>query len=253
MTVSLIYYANQIFERTKTLSIAVNKDLLLPLSKWLDDPDFMKRHAVTIDKEVPNWAEYKRSQRYYNTLAMQEAARQKRLTKKQLKELRAYHNSLIPRGSPRGRPQLKPSCDFLTSIISPFSPVEQKRQETLMIFESANSLSMTDRLPWKALIASELTGESKTLNDLTIYIDKGADRIAKLQILLQMDMEGSVIISQNEQFGNITISPVEVDDTNIKIKDQQGNTHAFDWQDLSENQRNKILADLRINKIVKVS
>lgn len=252
MNLRFISYAHLIFIRTKSLSIAVNKELLEPISHWLDDPDFMKHYKLMIDKEGPNWAEYKKQQRYNDMKAAYEALRKKRETAKNLKKLRHYINSIIPRGSPKGCPPLKNSCDFLTLIIFPFSPVEQTRQETLKLFESARTLSIQDRLPWKALIASDLT-ESKTLNELTTHTDNKTERIAKLQTLLQMNMEGTVNISQYEQFGQITINPVEVDDTNIKIKDQQGNTYTFDWQDLSDNQRNKIIADLQNNTIVKVS
>jgi hypothetical protein len=62
------------------------------------------------------------------------------------------------------------------------------------------------------------------------YSDKEPDRIAKLPMLLQMDMEGTVNISQKEPYSEIIIYQLGVDDT--KIKDQQGNTYAFDWKDL---------------------
>ena len=56
-------WGNIIYVKALSLSRKVNRELLEPMSEWLDDPDFMKRHQVMIENDVPNWAEYKRKAR----------------------------------------------------------------------------------------------------------------------------------------------------------------------------------------------
>jgi hypothetical protein len=253
MTADLIYYGNIIFNRTKSLSITVNRELLEPISKWIDDPDFMKKHAVILDNEAPNWSEYKRQQRQWTQQQKLIAAQRLKLYRQDIrkrKKHRQYINSLIPRGSPKGSPQLNPSSDFLSSIITPFSPIEQTRQETLRLFDQARAMTLSNRLPYRILITDELT-ESKNLNELTSYTDKKQDKIAKLQNLLQMEMEGKIKLNQEMHCGDITIEPVDIDrEQSITIKDQQGETYHFDWQDLSDAQRNKVIADIKDNRIL---
>ena len=253
MSPSLISSAHQLFNRAKSLSIKVNKELLEPISKWIDDPDFMKKHAVILDNEAPNWSEYKRRQRQWSQQQKLLAAERLKLYWQEIrkrKKHRKYINSLIPRGSPRGRPQLNPSSDFLSPIISPFSPIEQTRQETLRLFDQARAMTLSNRLPYRILITYELT-EPKKLNELKPYTTPKQDKIAKLQNLLQMEMEGKLKLNQYKPFGDITIEPLDMDrEQSIIIKDQQGETYHFDWQDLSNAQRNKVIADIKDNRIL---
>ena len=256
MNLELIAYGNIIFNRTKSLSITVNNELLEPISHWIDDPDFMKKHKIIIDHEAPNWAEYKRKQRNWTQQQKLLAAERLRLYWQEIRKKKKFRDEiskLIPRGSPRGSPQLKSSSDFLTPIIAPFSPIEVSRQETLRLFEQARVTSISNRLPYRILITSELTesNQSKTLNELKQYTTPKEDKIAKLQNLLQMEMEGYVTLHQNHPFGEIEIEPVDTDqEQNITIKDQQGETYHFDWQDLSDAQRNKVIADIKDNRIL---
>jgi len=245
-------YGNIIFNRTKTLSMTVNTELLEPISQWIDDPDFMKKHKVIIDHEAPKWAEYKRKHREWTQQQKLLAAERLRLYWQEIRKKQKFRDEigkLIPRGSPKGSPKLNPSRDFLTPIIAPFSPIEVSRQETLRLFEQARVTSITNRLPYRILITSELT-ESKTLNELKQYTTPKQDKIAKLQNLLQMEMEGKVTLHQDQPFGEIEIEPVYIPDQNITIKDQQGETYQFDWQDLSDAQRNKVIADIKDNRIL---
>ena len=219
----------------------------------MDDPDFMKKHAVIFDNGAPNWSEYKRRQRHWTQQQKRLAAERLKLYWQEIrsrKKHRKYINSLIPRGSPKGSPQLNPSSDFLSPIIAPFSPIEQNRQETLRIFEQARAMTLSNRLPYRILITDELT-EPKKLNALKLYAGKKQDKIAKLQNLLQMEMEGQITLYQDEPFADITIEPLDIDrEQSITIKDQQGRRYHFDWQDLSDAQRNKVIADIKENRIV---
>ena len=56
-------WGNIIYAKVLSLSRKVNRELLEPISNWLDDPDFVKRHAVMIENVILNWAEYKSKQR----------------------------------------------------------------------------------------------------------------------------------------------------------------------------------------------
>ena len=55
---------NIVVARTKTLSLAVNRELLEPISRWLIDPSWLERFKVC-DKEIPDWGKYKRQQRLW--------------------------------------------------------------------------------------------------------------------------------------------------------------------------------------------
>jgi len=246
-------WGNIIYEKALNLSRKVNRELLEPISKWLDDPDFMKRHAVVIENDIPNWAEYKRRQRKWTEQQRKLAAQRLRLYWQEIharKRHKKYINSLIPRGSPRPPPMLDTGSDFLSPIVAPFSPLEQTRQETLKLFQQARTLSITNLLPWRILITSELK-EPKTLNELPEYTDYKQDKIAKLQHILHLEMEGRIRLRQNIPFGKITIELMDIpEEKYITIKDQCGQEYLFDWNDLSDNQRNKIIADIKANKVL---
>jgi len=53
-----------IFDIVFDLSRRINEELLRPMSRWLDDPDWLDRFRVYEDR-MPNWAEYKRKQRHW--------------------------------------------------------------------------------------------------------------------------------------------------------------------------------------------
>jgi hypothetical protein len=251
--INMPFWGNIIYAKALSLSRKVNRELLTPISKWLDDPDFMKRHQVMIGNDVPNWAEYKRKAREWTEQQRKIAAQRLRLYWQEIharKSHKKYINSLIPRENQGPSPILDVMPDFLAPIVSPFSPIEQARQETLRIFEQARTLSISDLLPWRILITSELT-EPKTLDDLPEYAEHKQDRIAKLQHLLQMDMEGTVTINQTSPFGEVTIVPTGASQEGLfTIKDQQGQTYEFDWQGLNDNQRDKVIADIKDRRIL---
>lgn len=69
--------------------------------------------------------------------------------------------------------------------------------------------------------------------------------------LLQMETDGKIKLSQDEPFGDILIKPLDIDqEQNITIKDQDGRSYHFDWQELSDNQKSKIIADIKANQIL---
>jgi hypothetical protein len=250
--VNLPFWGNIIYAKVLSLSRKVNSDLLEPISKWLDDPDFVKRHAVTIENNAPNWAGYKRKQREWTARQRRLAAQRLRMYWQEVHSQKNYRkgiNSLIPRGKQRLSPILNVMPDFLTPIVSHFSPMEQLRRDTLNLFEQARTLSITNLLPWRLLIISDLSGP-KTLTDLTEYADDRQDKDSKLIHLLHLEMEGKVKLTQKKPFGEIQIERLCNGDAAITIKDKQGLEYHFDWQDISDAQRNKVIADIKDRRIL---
>ena len=248
----LPFWGNIIYAKVLSLSSKVNSDLLEPISKWLDDPDFMKHHAVTIETNVPNWAGYKRKQRDWTERQRRLAAQRLRMYWQEVHSRKNYRkgiNSLIPRKKQRLSPILNVMPDFLTPIVSPFSPIEQLRRDTLKLFDQARTLSITNLFSWRLLIISDLS-EPKTLTDLTEYADDRKDKVSKLIHLLHLEMEGKIKLAQKEQFGEIQIERLLEEETEIMIKDQYGIEYHFDWQDLSDAQRNKVIADIKEKRIL---
>ncbi|MFC1828038.1 hypothetical protein ACFL0O_00315 [Thermodesulfobacteriota bacterium] len=240
-----------VYNRTFVLSRKVNTELLEPISAWLDDPDFMDRFKVT-ESEKPDWAEYKRKQREYDLRKAWEAIRLKRLKRKRLSGYQSYVAGLIPRGKATNIHLHIAGKDCLTPILEPFSPPEQLKRETAQDFRQALSLAVSNLLPWNLLITQHLYGPRK-LVELPVHYQENPrkDKAAKLQHLLQMEQEGKVTLQQTEPFQDIYITPVDIDlNQRIKLKDQQGRSYEFDWQAFSDNQRNKIIADLKDNKIL---
>ena len=158
-------------------------------------------------------------------------------------------NSLIPRGNPVTSPLLDVMPDFLTPIVSPFSPMEQLRRDTLKLFDQAGTLSISNLLPWRLLIISDLS-EPKTLADLTEYTEDKQDKVSKLIHLLHLEMEGKVKLTQKKPFGEVQIERLCNEDAAITIRDEQGLEYHFDWQDLSDDQRNKVIADIKDRRIL---
>lgn len=254
--IDIRYLGNIIHGKVLTLSKKVNTELLEPISKWLDNPDWMKRFRVYEDN-TPNWANYKRRQRRWTKQQKTLAIERLRLYWQEIRKQRTFRAELYnitSRASPRGRPQMDITSYSLTPIIAPFSPKEQFRAETNIEFKHARELSISNLLPWQALIISEFN--SKDLINLTAlktYVKENpkSDIVAKLQHLLQMETEGKIKLQQAEPYGEISIEAIDPDqESSITVKDQSGRHYEFDWCDLSDAQRNKVIADIKANKIL---
>ena len=164
---------NIIHRQAFFLSKKVNDELLKPISKWLNDPDWMKRFRVYEDHS-PNWAEYKSRQRQWTReqkLLIAERMKHywQEITRK--RKLRKEMSQILGRPSRRTKPILPLTDDFLTAIIAPFSIPQQRKAETKRQFQQASSQSISNLLPWRLLITSELS-QTRRFTDLTIiYTD----------------------------------------------------------------------------------
>lgn len=254
---------NLIINRTISLSQAVNHELLEPISQWLDDPNFMKKFDIIIDSDTHNWAEYKRQSRQWTKKQKHLAQERLKLYWHKIREKRQYRKEIsqILFTNEKNRDlkvenHLKQSIDtaFLSNIVAPFSPIEKHRTKIAFEFNQAYKLSISDLLPWKTIIISELTvNGSTTLNDMRTHFaeNKRLDKISKFQHLLQMDMDGEARLEQTEHVGQIQISLKSANQrTAIKIKDKSGHLFHFDWSSLNGAQKNKIIADTLGRKIL---
>lgn len=254
--IDIIATANVIYNRTRDLSVAVNIEILEPISAWINDPDFMKKHKVMIDVEDPDWALYKRKQRKWTALQKQIAAERLRLYHKEIRRKRQMRQAiagLIPRAGPRAAPDIDLkaiACNALAEIVAPFSPPEQLRTKTEEQFRKARDRPPSSILPWNTILANSIRpDQNQTFNKLPQYLPSGkADIVAKLMHLLQMETDQELSMVQHEPFGkieiNLTGGQIQSSKGSIVIKDQQGNTCKIEWQDLSDAQRDKVIADL---------
>ena len=253
---------NIILGRVLELSRAVNTELMEPISRWLDDPHFMDKFKVGIDAKKPDWAEYKRQQRSWTRQQKVLAAERLRLYWQKIRKRRKWSKELasLRYSDTQKRKTIKPHLNktvcvkgnFLFPIISPFSPVEQDKFETLQEFKRALFLNVSDLLPWRLLLCGEIKKTTLLSGLRTRYReDRKKDIVSKLMHLLQMQADGNVLLTQDRPFADITIEPVEMEDnTLITVKDRQGRSYGFDWQMLSQAQQDKIVADIKANKII---
>ena len=244
---------NLVLARTKTLSLAVNRDLLEPISRWLNDSSWLKRFKLC-DKEIPDWGKYKRQQRLWTKQQRILAAERLRLYRQEIikkRKLRHELSKIVGKTNPGRICSHQFRRGFIVPIASPFSPHEQHKQKTRQKFLQSLSFPVSDLLPWKLLITTELT-KTKKLRDLEDYCpDKRMDSACKIMHLLQMESEGKIKLAQEEAFGDITLQSLQKQqDTQITVTDEHGKNYDFDWQDLTDGQRKKIISDIHKHRIL---
>jgi hypothetical protein len=252
---------NMIYETAHSLSEKVNNDILFPLSLWLNDPGWLNRFQGIGDLS-PDWAGYKRKQRIWTVTQKQLAAERLKLYWQEIRRRRNFRHAvskLISTNTQNrihANPEMCKSANlnsnFLQPIVSPFSPQEQIKSETLLQFQQAHNLSVSNLLPWKLIIISELSC-AKQFSELKSYYPAGRkeDATAKLIHLLQMETDGKIKLIQSRPFGEITIEPVEhIDSALVKVKDKESRTYGFDWLDLNRNQKSRLIDDIRGHNII---
>ena len=165
--------ANVILDRTVTLSTDVNQQIIKPISKWLDDPDFLKKYEVLLEDRI-DWAAYKRNQREWTKQQRMIAAERLRLYWQEIRRKRSLKSEMAKLLSNRSSPDefedaSYESADYLSAILSPFSPKEQIRLVTIRQLEQSRTQSPSNLIPWKAILSSEIDSE-KDFSDLPSYI-----------------------------------------------------------------------------------
>jgi len=252
---------NMIYETAHALSEKVNNDILLPLSRWLNDPGWLSRFQRNGDLS-PDWAGYKRKQRRWTVTQKRLAAERLKLYWQEIRRRRNFRHAVSKLISTNTQNRIhanremcksaKLNSRFLQPIVSPFSPHEQVRTETLLQFQQAHNLSLSDLFPWRLILIDELTC-TKKFSELKSYYPAGRkkDATAKLIHLLQMETDGEIELTQNRPLGEITIESVaRIDSTLVKVKDKESRTYEFDWLDLNRNQKSRLIDDIRGHNII---
>jgi hypothetical protein len=255
---------NLILNKTINLSHAVNNELLEPISEWLDDPHFMDKHAITIESDAPKWAEYKKRQRQWTKQQKSLSAERLRHYWQEIQRKRRFqgdlkiifNNAQNYNYADAQTHKVENGNQLILSILTQFSPMETQRIETKNEFFQALQMHISNLLPWRFLIADQIKGQDRvTFNSLPSIIKTHpkADKISKFQHLLQMDKDGEITLEQLDSNEPIQIIPTSsniVQEPEIIIKDQSGLTYEFNWQVLSNVQRNKVIADAVKRKII---
>ena len=241
-----------VYSKAIALSKKVNDDLLVPMARWIDDPGWVKKFQV-IEDHIPNWSVYKRDQRH-RTKRLNALVRERLMNYRQeIRRRRNYRKEIsrLPGRIIRGSAfRTEINEDIISPVVSPFSPPERRKAETLHQFQQSRKASLADLLPWRLLLSSDLI-TAKPFSALKVYGHNKQDRAAKLIHLLHMETEGRIKISQMEPFSEIMIEPVDVVPSHhIMIKDQHSFKYFLEWENLNGNQRDKIIADIKANKIL---
>jgi len=244
---------NLVLTRAKTLSLAVNRELLEPISRWLNDSSWLERFKMS-NKEIPDWGKYKRQQRLWTRQERALAAERLKVFRQEIikkRRLRHELGKIIDKARQKGAYSHQFREGFIVPIASPFSPPEQHIRETQQKFLQSLSFPLSYRLPWKLLITTELT-KTKKFGDLEDYCsDKRLDSACKIMHLLQMETEGKIRLTQENPFGDITLESIEKpQDVSITVTDEHGKNYDFDWEDLSHDQRKKIISDIHKHRIL---
>ena len=241
------------------LSKKINEQLLEPISAWIDDPDFMKRHSVILENKI-DWKTYKRKQRQWTRQQKLMAAER---LKSYWRDIRSRKNIRKEMGQVLGCTNFRENVtlesfsmlndDVLSFLLKPFSPVEQAKRETEQQFCFAEKLSPSEFLPWGIILRQQIKNKMN-FDDLPQYLpDKTEDRTAKFINLLYLESDGHIKIYQYEPFGQVSIQPKTIDaepEGSFIIKDRGGSESTIDWGSISDAQRDKVIADSLNKKIL---
>jgi len=176
--------------------------------------------------------------------------------------------------------EIEAKYQHVAPILTLYSPAEEKKRNTSYEFIQVLKTSVPNLLPWRTILTSEIQESNKdsmTLTEFKTYYDEDQkkDITAKLIHLLLLESEGYLELSQKEPFGEISVSKPFMQtqlsrdgkistqmsprsgsikyqqiDAKIQIKDRHGNTFQTDWQILSNAQRNKVVKDIKNNRII---
>jgi hypothetical protein len=244
---------NFILARAKALSLAVNQEILEPISRWLNDSSWLERFKVC-DKEIPDWGKYKRGQRLWTRHQKALAAEKLKAYRQAIVKKRRLRNEIskmVGGTNPGEGCSHQFGSDFMLPIVSPFSRIEQQKEKTRQQFLRALSFRVVDLLPWKLFITAELT-KTKKLKDLDQYYpEKRLDLTCKILHLLQMESEGKISIIQEKPFGDLTLKSLQQkQEQHITVIDEHGKDYRIDWRNLSRDQQKKIVSDLNKHRIL---
>ena len=257
---------NLILGATHGLVGRINIELLEPMAKWFNDKDFKDKFHLELEKDMPDWADYKRRQRRWTKAQKQLSAERLRLYWQEVLKRRQLRNA-IPAIKSKNADLCKSSntdlfklgknqinTGFLTQVLAPFSPVERKKSEIELEFRQAKDRPISMILPWKAILEAELIGKDhfKFIKLKTrLPTNKTSDKISKFQHLLQMENDGAITLAQARPLDEIIIRPKALPKNHeIQMTDRYGRRCKFDWLALPDADQNKVIDDALAGRII---
>ena len=241
---SLYIYGKLVLFASRSLLARTQKELMEPLgvlSKAMENQD------IENIKDSPDWTRLKREQRARGLRDYWEKVRKRKTHMQKLARL-------YPRRVADQRKIGIHNTDVISEFCKPFSAAGDSARkfsdDLIEILESG----ISRQLPWRQMIVQQIFEGKKTFDKLTPVIsDQKKDRAFKLQILMEMAHASQIDIVQENCFGDIhfkLIPKTDELDTGIVLKDKHGRRYCLDWRELHPNQRDKVVEDLRDNKIV---
>ena len=242
------YFKKLLMSQYGSLIHAASKNLLTRANDLLTSLGKLNNLIITNNEyseaPEPNWADYKRDQRQN---ALRELLERYRRRKQFLKSI--------------GKQTTKSNCaetdiylgntNFLSGFLEPFSSkvsIERNYNEHLTAIIQCGLSSM---LPWRQIISTELELGKTRLEEITpVITNLRKDKAFKFQTLIRMAHEGSVELTQTETFAPIQMIKTSTDKAVVTLKTNSGERVTHEWGNFTQNQRNKIIDDLKQGKIV---
>ena len=247
-------------------SFSVNESDLPPSSKYKQNQrhwDKMQKLEASI-RQKERWAEIRR-------IRNQRSAVAKLLSESKLSDSNKENNLSIDNAENQ---ESQLNNIRVASILAHFSPIAEHQRNTQLEFRQSLNISLSNLLPWRTILMTDINEsinqreQHKTmkLTDFKQYVENSKiDKTSKLMHLLQLEKDGAIQLSQSEHLGEIDINISHIqkhqhnsyenknpnsisssEGSDIIIKDKQGNTYPeIDWTELSNAQRDKVVADIK--------
>ena len=258
------YLGQVVLDRTIALRKAVYLELLKPISKWLDDPDWLKKFEKDSTTKQYNWACYKKEQRQRSKTQNYLAAERLRHYWQEVRKKKKLREEVRDILSGSKYPQLKRDDASVSSVNSfaivgicgVFSPDQQAHRQCRAQFEQTNQYPMSMRLPWAEIIITEVTengGHYTKFSNLYQYCHQKTrqEKIGKFMAVLDMASRNMIQISQDQPFGEILIATIdEQQGTSFVVKEPNDTECHINWRLLSPRQRQRVVDDVLDNKII---
>ena len=238
-----------------SLSFRIDRDLLKPMSGWLEDD--VRRLLKNEEARTYSWKNYMKRQRRWRKQRKRLAVERLKKYRSELLKRRRFYNemeenrSFVKECSETKHPF---DPDFIKGIVSPFSYREQNRRETDLRFSLAAATPDSLLFPWKMMLRSRIK-EADHLNIRDMEFQEkdnpGKETASILIHLLELETAGEIALDQKEPFGDIWVQARDVaDETGFILIDRQGVDYQLDWRSLNPAQRSKIIGDLRNRTIL---
>ena len=241
------------FFQAKALSAKVDKELLTPISAWIDDSSWLKK-LTKPENSSPNWAFYKRQSRQWDKKQKRLAGERLRLYWQEIRRKKQFRKEiaqLFKKSPTRQNHPINIQEGFLFSIIKPFSRPEQTRRKIKEEFKKQFNIPLSGLLPWRAILSSEIT-TTKKFSNIEVYLpeNKKQDMACKFMALLHLANDGLISITQTKPFEDFIIHPLHQATTCVSIKDESGNIFEHDFQSLTYEEKDLLIKKIKTRQVI---